>query len=188
MTRRLIVQQLMSIDGFVADADGGTGFFEVVADYSEIDAANLASLDDVDTILLGRVTYELFEQYWPTATDEPAAPLVNGAQKFVYSTTLAMAPWGDDTVPVIADDPARHVRELLRRPGGDVVVWGSLSIMAALLEADLVDELQLRIVPVTLGDGIRLPSPAELRPFTLLDATPFGCGIVGLTYSRPDRR
>ena len=188
MTRRLIVQQLMSIDGFVADPDGGTGFFEVVDDYSEVDAANLAALRDVDTILLGRLTYELFEQYWPTATDEPAAPLVNGAQKFVYSTTLATAPWGDDTVPVIADDPARHVRELLRRPGGDVVVWGSLSIMAALLEADLVDELQLRIVPVTLGDGIRLPAPAELRPFMLLDARSFGCGIVGLTYSRPKRR
>ena len=69
-----------------------------------------------------------------------------------------------------------------------MVVWGSLSIIRALLDADLVDELQLRIVPVTLGDGIRLATPVGLRRFTLVDTHPFDCGIVGLTYSSPSRR
>ncbi len=183
MTRRLIMQQLVSIDGFVADADGGTGFFDTVADYSEVDADNLEVLGDVDTILLGRVTYEMFASYWPTAADEPAARLVNDAEKFVYSTTLASAPWGDRTLPVIASDPVHHVRDLLRGPGGDVVVWGSLSIMQALLDADIAHELQLRVLPVTLGDGVRLPAPPEVRRYSLVDTRPFRCGIVGLTYT-----
>ena len=160
MTRRLIVQQLVSIDGFVADVERGTGFFDAVDDYSEVDADNLDVLGDVDTILLGRTTYELFVSYWPTAADEPAARLVNDAEKFVYSTTLTSAPWGDGTLPVITSDPVHHVRDLLRGPGGDIVVWGSLSIMQALLDADISHELQLRVVPVTLGDGVRLPASA----------------------------
>lgn len=63
--RRVIIQELVSVDGFVADALGRLEFFETVSDYSEVDQENLAVLADVDTIVLGRATYQMFVEYWP---------------------------------------------------------------------------------------------------------------------------
>jgi hypothetical protein len=69
-TRRVIVQELVTVDGFVAGPSGELEFFETVSDYSEVDQDNLSILGQVDTILLGSKTYRLFVDYWPTAEDE----------------------------------------------------------------------------------------------------------------------
>jgi hypothetical protein len=91
-TRRVIVQELVSVDGFVAGPSGELEFFEAVSDYSEVDQDNLSILDQVDTILLGTTTYRMFVEYWPTAADELMADVVNSTPKIVFSSTLDRAP------------------------------------------------------------------------------------------------
>ena len=89
--RKLNVQQLVTADGFVSDPGGSLEFFDAVSDYTEVDQANLAVLEHVDLILLGRRTYEMFVAFWPTAGSEVVAHAVNATPKVVFSTTTSEA-------------------------------------------------------------------------------------------------
>ncbi len=182
--RRVIVQELVSLDGFAAGPDDDLDFFETVRDYSEVDSDNLEMLKDVDTVLLGAQTYRLFVDYWPTAEGEPVAEAVNTMAKIVFSATLDSAPWGRwDPVRVVATDAAAEVGRLKREPGGDMILWGSLSLAQSLLRAGLVDVLQLRMLPVALGQGRPLIPPEHgLLRLRLVEAKPYRSGIVSLTY------
>src|SRR5215217_3023532 len=97
--RKLILEEWVSLDGYVTDKDGGLDFFTNLTPeqnkYS--DADQLKFLETIDTILLGRKTYELFVDFWPTATTatEVIADELNGIKKLVFSETLAKAPWGN---------------------------------------------------------------------------------------------
>jgi dihydrofolate reductase len=184
-TRRVIVQELVSVDGFVADPSGGLEFFDAVSDYNEVDQDNLSLLREVDTILLGRETYRLFVQYWPTAEGDPMAEVVNTTPKIVFSSTLASAPWGQwAPARVLSGSAVDHVQQLRRRPGKDLIVWGSISLAQSLLEARLIDEIQLRVVPILLGRGRSLTTQATGRhTLVLLQAKSFSSGIVSLRYA-----
>lgn len=123
-------------------------------------------------------------EYWPTAEDEPVADTVNSVPKIVFSSTLDSAPWGRfDPAHVVDGDAAEHVRALRQEPGGDVMVWGSISLVQSLFLAGLVDELQLRVLPVVLSSGRKLlgEDSGEHR-LSLLQATSFASGIVSLRY------
>lgn len=183
-TRRVIVQELVTVDGFVADDDGGLDFFDSVSDYSEVDTDNIAILREVDTILLGRATYEMFVEYWPSADGELVASAVNSIPKIVFSSTLDKAPWGAwEPAQVLEGDAVDHVRRLREEPGGTLMVWGSITLARALLAAGLVDELQLRVVPITLGGGMSLLGAGVGRhDLTLVEAKPYGSGITSLRY------
>jgi dihydrofolate reductase len=182
--RRVIVQELVSLDGFAAGPDDELDFLETVTDYSEVDADNLGMLEDVDTILLGARTYRLFVDYWPTAEGEPVAESVNTIPKVVFSATLDRAPWGRwEPARVVRADATAEVAGLKQEPGGDMIVWGSLSVAQSLLRAGLVDVLQLRVLPIVLGQGRPLipPELGTLR-LHLVEAKPYRSGIVSLTY------
>ena len=182
--RRVIVQELVSLDGYAAGPDDELDFFETVTDYSEVDADNLELLEDVDTVLLGAQTYRLFADYWPTAEGEPVAKAVNTIAKVVFSATLDSAPWGRwDPARVVGADAIDEVARLKQEPGGDLIVWGSLSLAQSLLRAGLVDVLQLRVLPIALGRGRPLipPELGSLR-LRLVEAKPYRSGIVSLTY------
>lgn len=183
-TRRVIVQELVTVDGFVADDDGGLDFFDSVSDYSEVDTDNIAILREVDTILLGRATYEMFVEYWPSADGELVASAVNSIPKIVFSSTLDKAPWGAwEPAQVLEGDAVDHVRRLREEPGGTLMVWGSITLARALLAAGLVDELQLRVVPITLGGGMSLLGAGVGRhDLALVEAKPYGSGITSLRY------
>ena len=187
--RGVIVQELVSADGFVAGPSGELDFFEAVPDqdYHEADRDNLQLLGAVDTIALGRTTYEMFAQFWPTAEGEEMAEMVNSTPKLVFSSTLEAAPWGDlRPATVLSGDAATHLDRLRREPGGDIVVWGSISLARSLIGAGLVSELQLRVVPVLIGEGLSLLSPdVGRRDLTLLEAKPYASGIVSLRYALP---
>lgn len=186
--RKVIVQQLVSIDGFVADTSGGLEFFETVQDYSQVDQENVAILRNVDAILLGADTYRLFVEYWPTADDEVVAPAVNSIPKIVFSSTLDSAPWGrHEPARILDGDAVAEVRRLREEPGQGMMVWGSISLTQSLLKAGLVDEIQLRAVPVALGSGRTLFGDAGPRALSLLEARPFDSGIVSLRYAVDDR-
>lgn len=181
---RLIVEQIVSADGYAADADGGIAFFEAVPGLESTDHDQLAFLEGVDAILLGANTYRMFAAYWPDvdpsveAVAEPIARL----PKHVVSNTLDRAPWGDGEIEVLRGDAAASVARLKGRFAA-VVLWGSLELADALLSAGLVDEVRLRIVPVLIGSG-RSFTPAGLGQHALeLDhAYTHPTGHVSLHY------
>ena len=109
-----------------------------------------------DAFLFGRWTYEVFAGSWGTMadSDDPIAVALNTRPKYVASTTMTEPRWGNTTV--LAGDVAAAVRELKRKPGGELQVVGSLSIVRMLLDNDLVDELTVVTYPVVVGQGKRL--------------------------------
>lgn len=191
--RKVIVQELMSVDGFVADTDGGLDFFEAAPDFGEVDRDNLAMMQEADTVLLGRTTYGLFVDFWPTAEGEPVAEMVNTTPKVVFSSTLGRAPWGRwEPARVVRGDAAGHVRDLKSQPGQNMIVWGSISLAQSLLRAGLVDEVWLTVLPTLLGTGRsfgaegiggRAGVSGSGGALTLREAKPYGSGIVSLRYA-----
>ncbi len=181
---RLIVEQIVSVDGYAADADGGIGFFEAVDEVDSNDADQLAFLEHVDAILLGANTYRMFAGYWPNADPEVerVAEPINRLPKFVVSNSIDSAPWGDGEIEVLRGDGVGSAAALKERFDG-IVVWGSLTLADALLEAGLVDELRLRVVPVLIGAG-RSFTPADLgeRRLALDHVVSHPSGHVGVTY------
>ncbi len=181
---RLTVEQIISVDGYAADANGGIEFFEAVDEVDSNDADQLEFLKDVDAILLGATTYRLFADYWPTADpakDRVAEP-INRLPKFVISNTLETAPWGDSEIEILRGDGADSTRALKDR-FDHVVVWGSLTLADALFEAGLVDQLRLRLVPVLIGEG-RSFTPERLgeRRLALDHTVAHPTGHVTLAY------
>jgi len=179
--RKVIVHEYMSADGFVADRDGGLDFLGPIG--GELDQAMLRELEEIDTILLGARTYELFVQFWPTpeSKDEVIADRLNAIPKVVFSTRLQAAPWGDWPEARVEPSAYESVTELKQQPGKSMIVWGSIEVAQALLDAGLVDELWLGVAPVVLGEGRRLfPGHADLE---LIGAQTFtDSGIQMLRY------
>jgi len=181
---RLTVEQIVSVDGYGADADGGLGFIESARGGNPNDHDQLAFLDGIDAILLGANTYRMFAEYWPAADPEVevVAEPINRLPKFVVSNTLTDARWGDGEVEILRGDGAEAAAALKERYAA-IVVWGSLALADSLFEAGLVDELRLRIVPVLIGDG-RSFTPAKLgeRRLELDHVVTHPSGHVGMEY------
>ncbi|MDI6105687.1 dihydrofolate reductase family protein [Actinoplanes sp. NEAU-A12] len=179
----VIVQQWISVDGFLAGPNGEADVFAAVADFTASEAHNTALLAEVDEVLLGRRTYEAFAAYWPTAEDEPMARQVNTVTKTVCSTTLTSAAWGRHPAPRVVPDAVDHVRAG-REARTRTMVWGSVSVMRALLAAGEVDDLELFVAPAALGSGTPLlaagAAPLSLR---LADSETWPGGVVRLRYA-----
>lgn len=187
---KVIVEQIISVDGYAADAHGGIGFFSSAREFNDADPEQLRMLASVGGIVLGKVTYGMFASYWPTpqAQVEPVAGPINALPKFVVSNTLQSAPWGaDDAVEILRGDGVESVRALRARIAGDLIVWGSLTLSDALLRADEVDLLRLRVVPVLIGAG-RSFTPSDLgeRKLTLVKTQAFRGGHATLEYQAAD--
>ena len=174
--RKLILEEFVSADGLAADAEGTTAFFEnSMPPDGEETRDQLAGLTgQVDTILLGAETYRMFLTYWPTAdsAEEGMADWINETPKVVVSNTLDSAPWGDyPPARVLPGDATETVAALKRESGGDIIVWGSLTLAQSLLAAGLVDEVRLNTIPVLVGAGRRMfEHDGDTVPLRLLDA------------------
>jgi dihydrofolate reductase len=135
-------------------------------------------------ILLGRVTYEMFEPAWSTRTaeDDPGAPFFNDTTKYVVSSTLETATWRNSEV-VGPYDPGT-IRRLKDEVDGDLYVSGSGTLVRALLADGLVDGLHLFVYPLTRGGGPRL-FPAEAAPsnLSLAGSESYDNGVVYLAYT-----
>lgn len=117
---RVIAQQWVSVDGLVAGPNGEVDVFEAVADFTDSETHNLALLETVDEILLGRRTFEGFRDYWPTA-DEPMAESINRISKTVCSRSLTDASWGEFAPARVVPDGVAHA-ERRRDATGDTIV------------------------------------------------------------------
>lgn len=184
----LIVEQIVSADGYAEDRHGSIDFFENARSINDADVDQLRLLDDVGAIVLGRRTFELFERYWADMDParEPVAAPINAIPKYVVSNSMPTAPWGrkGDHATVLAGDGAEAVGELKRRIGQDVIVWGSLTLADSLLRAGLVDILRLRILPMLIGAG-RSIAPPDLgpRPLRLRGTRAYEDGFLVVEYA-----
>jgi len=184
---KVIVEQIVSVDGYAEDADGGIGFFVNANWINDVDTEQLRFLSSVAAIVFGAKTYRMFADYWPSADPaaEPVATPISELPKFVVSSTLESAPWGtSDSVEILRGDGVAAVRGLRERFTGNLIIWGSLSLSDALLRAGDVDVLRLRVLPTLLGRGRSFsPSDLGLRRLSLATAQSFAGGIVVLEYN-----
>jgi dihydrofolate reductase len=183
--RKLIVQQWITLDNIAAEEDGGLSFVSgepfSEADTSAFKAKLMGFVDSVDTLVLGANTYAQTKDYWPHADEQGEyGEKLNKLTKFVASSKLEDAPWGDFPAATVTRDPAATIRELKEQSGKDIWLWGSLTLMRSVLDAGLVDVVQLLVCPTTRGKGTRLfEDRRDLKP---LEATLFDNGVVLLRY------
>jgi dihydrofolate reductase len=140
----------------------------------------LQEAQNAEALLLGRVTYEAMQAFWPTAEGEFADRL-NELPKYVVSSTLTDPHWN---ATVLGDDWPEEVARLRRELDGDLLVYGSRRLSRALLGMGLVDELRLLVYPVVLGAGDRLFGETQDKiALRLVEARPFGGGVVSMIYA-----
>ena len=176
--RRIVLYELMSLDG-VAEEPGNW-----MCDVDDAVVGNLAEIiARQDAVLLGRGTYDYWSGYWPTSDVQPFADFINGTTKHVFTSTEPPEAWANS---VFVDEPmAEYVRRLQSLTGGDIGVHGSITLAQGLLEADLVDELDLVVAPALAAGGRKLfEARHELRRLELRDVERAATGAVFLRYER----
>jgi dihydrofolate reductase len=145
-----------------------------------------SAYEAADAMLLGRVTYEIWESYWPLHDDHPIGHTINGLPKYVPSTTRVESTWSNSHF--LGGEVEAAVRDLKAQPGRDMLLQGSGILLRWLLERDLVDELALIVYPVVVGDGLRLfPERGPAHALELIKSQPTPSGITIQTY-RPAGR
>jgi dihydrofolate reductase len=190
--RKLIVSEFVTLDGVMQapggkdeDRDGGFehGGWTWPYWHDEIGQSFGAMMKDVDAFLLGRRTYVTHaEAFEPMPPGDMFGDLMNAPKKYVVSRTLKEPTWRNTTI--ISDNVIDAVRALKAEPGKNILTDGSSQLVHALLEHDLIDELHLLVYPLTLGGGKRVLPDGVLATFSLMSATPYPTGVVGLYYAR----
>ena len=184
--RKIIVTEFITLDG-VIEAPGGNETAHPHAgwqfNYSpaspETGKYKVDELASVDALLLGKTTYEAFAAYWPHQAGVFADP-INRYSKYVVSRSLQKAAWNNSH---ILRDVARDVAALKKTDGGDILVYGSATLVKALLHHNLVDELRLMVYPLSVGGGLKLfDDSRELKKFALKQARAVDNGVLILEY------
>jgi dihydrofolate reductase len=169
---RIVVSEFVTLDGIMEDPGGSEGTAQGGWAFRfdrgpEGDKYKLDEVLDAEVMLLGRVTYEGFAAAWPSYEDEAGfAAKMNGMPKYVLSSSLTEAGWQNSTI--VRGEAAAEAAKLKAQIGGTILVAGSMTLVHALQDADLVDEYRLMVFPTVLGSGKRLfrdgarPSGMEL--------------------------
>jgi dihydrofolate reductase len=171
------------------DRDGGFehGGWTIPYWHDDIGKSFLELMADCDALLLGRRTYVTHaEAFEPLPAGDPFGDVINAPRKYVVSKTLQRPIWRHTTI--IRGNVIESVRELKAQPGRNILTDGSSQLVHALLTHDLVDELHLLVYPLTLGDGKRALPNGVRATFSLISATPYPTGVVGLHYARQERQ
>ncbi len=177
--RKIVVAEFMSLDGVVEAPHTWQFPFQT----EEMGAITERQTRDTDAFLLGRATYDIFAEYWPTQTNNEhgVADKLNSAPKYVVSTTLQKADWNNTTH--IKSNVIEEIRKLKQEGTGIISVSGSVKLVHSLLDAGLVDEIQMLVHPLVLGEGVRLfvdgGHPASMK---LADSKILPLGVVYLSY------
>jgi len=183
--RKIIASEFTSADGYIVGPAEDMSW--VMNNFNEEMAKYAGDLmQSMDTVMLGRVTYQIMANAWPNLTEKqsPGADKMNSALKVVLSRTLKQAPWGSyEPATIIKDDVERRVSELKRGSGKNIVIYGSANLVQSLTRLGLIDEYQLLVHPVFLGSGKllfgQMAQPVNLK---LLRAQTFGNGVNVLCY------
>ncbi len=176
MSRRIIEYTLVSADGIFSGA-GISHFHQFRDDAYYRDG--LGQLLACEAMLMGRVTYEGFAPLWP-GREHPWADAINAIPKYVFSNTLCCAEWSNSIV--VRGDPVEEVRRLKQQGDLDLLVWGHGRLSESLLQAGLIDVIDLSIHPLFLGGGKTFFREGQTAGLQLIAAKTFATGIVKLTY------
>ncbi|HEX8997599.1 MAG TPA: dihydrofolate reductase family protein [Ktedonobacterales bacterium] len=179
--RKLWLLMNVSLDGYFE----GPGH-DISWTSSDYEAFSPEGSNEVDALLFGRRTYELMKLFWPTPQAEERVPEVarfmNERRKYVVSHQPFEPGWSN--VTVVSEDVLATIRRLKEQPGGSIAIFGSNNLCVSLMDAGLIDEFQIIVNPVALGEGTSmfkgLPAKAEL---TLAASQQFKSGGVMLTYT-----
>jgi dihydrofolate reductase len=180
--RKIIVFNMVTLDGFFAGPNGDIDWHRVDEEFNDFAVEQLAT---IGSILFGRITYEGMASYWPTpeaiASDPQVANAMNAIPKIVFSHTLDKADWNHTRL--IKENVALEVEKLKQQPGQDLFIFGSGDLVASFLNLGLIDEIRLIVNPVVLGQGV--PLFKDLRDklnLRLLNTRTFKNGNVLLIY------
>lgn len=175
--RKIVAGLFVSVDGVMEAPEKWTGTYM----NEEMGQAIGAQFGSSDTMLLGRRTYETFAEAFAGRND-PMAAQMNSTPKFVVSTTLKSADWENSTL--MKGDLVAEITKLKQRPGRNIGVSGSATLVRWLLHNGLLDELNLLVPPIIVGRGRRLfdDGDGETR-LRLTDSKAFSTGVLSLTYA-----
>jgi dihydrofolate reductase len=188
--RKVIVLEFITLDGVIQapggpqeDTDGGFKYGGWVVPYADerFGAIMQEQMTKTRALLLGRKTYEIFASYWPT--HESDWPGINAVTKYVVSDARAESLW--ENTDFITDNIVDEVRRLKQQDGPDLQVYGSSRLLQTLLKQDLVDELWLKIFPITVGTGKRLFGEGTIpAAFKLTHSETTPRGVIVASYER----
>jgi len=188
--RKLIVSMNLSLDGYLSGLQGDLDWhFEIWNE--RMSEKMLQQLQETDTIILGRLTYEVMAKYWTVhplgdhfpRQDLAIADKMNEHSKFVFSKTFKHSLWNPSIFAT--GDPAEEIRLLKGKKGKDMILFGSASLVSALILSNMVDEYHLWIHPVILGRGN--PIFHDIRnqiKLKLKDSVTFDSGVVANYYAK----
>ena len=177
------VHEFMSLDGVI---DNPSWSFEFGFD-PRMGQAIAGAMSGCDAILLGRTTFEMFEPAWSvrTGAEDPGAPFMNDTAKYVVSSTLTETTWRNSSV--LGKYHPDTVRRLKDEVAGGIYVSGSGTLVRAMLDDRLVDELHLFVYPVTLGGGPRLfAESGGGGRWNLTQSETYDNGVLYLKYQLPE--
>jgi dihydrofolate reductase len=193
--RKIIASLAMSVDGFIEGPNGEMDW--VMEEDEETWKYMFEMLSHVDTFILGRKMYPVYEQYWLAVLADPGAilpfsgrvasnneitfaRLADSTRHVVLSSTLDKVTW--KTTRIVRD--VEDIRKMKQKPGKDMYAVGGATLVSSLMNLDLIDELQLLVSPLILGGGIALfKEVKERQSLKLMRAKPLKSGKVGLIYS-----
>lgn len=187
---------MMSLDGFIAGPNDEMDWlpdFKNEELWEEMHAEMWKQLRTVDTILLGRLTYQIWERYWPAAATDPSSTkndiefsrYADETPKVVFSKTLDNVKW--QNTRLIKDNIAEEIAKMKQRPGKDLALAGGAGIAQTFTNLGLIDRYRLLVHPVVLGKGKPLFKDIKTRiKLRLVNMMTYKNGVVGLDYE-PDR-
>jgi len=190
---RVVVNEFMSLDGVVQapggaeeDTDGGFshgGWSMPYFDPEVMGPLVSEGMSSVGALVFGRRTWQGMAAAWPDRAGDPYADQMNASKKYVASRTLTEEDLTWNSELLSADDAIGDIARLRGEAGGDLITWGSVSLVKALLAAGLVDELTLMIEPILLGGGKRIfPEDGAARPMELVSAVTTATGVQVCRY------
>lgn len=177
----------ISLDGFVAGLNGEMDWIKIDPEIFDFVGKRIG---ETDSALYGRVTYEMMENYWPTAADKPNASShdinhstwYKHARKIVLSKTMKDAELPNTVI--ISDNLPGRIHEIKNQPGSEILLFGSPRATHALFQQDLIDGYWLFVNPVILGQGIPLFTDIKNKvKLNLLSTRPFTSGVTELNYT-----
>ncbi len=178
----------ISLDGYAAGIKGEMGWIHVDEEIFDYAAQRT---NESDTALYGRVTYEMMENYWPTAAEKPNASKhdkehsawYNAVNKVILSKSMQGVKLKNTTI--ISDDIEKHITDLKQKEGKEIIIFGSPSAAHSLMQFDLIDDYWLFVNPALLGSGIPVfENISQIQKLKLIASHTFSSGVVCLHYER----
>jgi len=181
--RKVFLFNMITLDGFFEGPNQDISWHHVDDEFNEF---AIEQLNEIGTLLFGRVTYQGMASYWPTEfaikDDSIVAGLMNSLPKIVFSRTLDKAEWNNSRL--VKENAVEEVSKLKQQPGKDIAIFGSSDLAVTLAENDLIDEYRVIVNPVFLGSGTSLLKGIKDKlNLKLLKARTFKSGNVLLYYA-----